>query len=261
MLLERKNAVIYGAGGAIGSAVASAFAREGATVHLAGRHWPVLISVRDDIARSGGRAEASEVDALDEAAVQEHFDRVVARAGRVDISFNAASFAYDQGDPVTEMSVEVFTSAITDVMRSQFLTTRAAGIHMTQQGGGVILAITASPARLPIPLVGNFGVACAAIEGLCRQLAVDLGPQGVRAVCLRSAGSPDAPGVGRVFQYHAEQLGISPEAFEATLAAQTMLKRLPLLAEVANAAAMMASDHASAITGTVVNVTCGQVVD
>jgi len=160
-----------------------------------------------------------------------------------------------------DMSVEAFTAAISDVMRSQFLTTRVAGLHMTQQGGGVILAITASPARLPIPLVGNFGVACAAIEGLCRQIAVDLGPQGVRAVCLRSAGSPDAPGVAWAFQAHAEGLGITTEAFEATLAAQTMLKRLPRLAEVANAAVIMASDRASAITGTVLNVTCGQVVD
>ena len=261
MLLEHKNAVIYGAGGAIGAAVARSFAREGATVHLAGRNWRALIVVRDEITESGGHAEVGEVDALDEAAVQQHFDGMVARVGRVDISFNAISFDYEQGAPVTEMSVEGFTSAIGEVMRSQFLTTRVAGIHMSQQGGGVILAITASPARLAIPLVGNFGVACAAIEGLCRQLAVDLGAAGVRVVCLRSAGSPDAPGVRGSYQYHAERLGISPEAFEATIAARTVLKRLPLLAEVANAAVIMASDHASAFTGAVANITCGEVVD
>jgi 3-oxoacyl-[acyl-carrier protein] reductase len=261
MLLEHKTAVIYGAGGAVGSAVARAFAGEGATVYLAGRHSAKLLAVRDAIAQSGGRAEVGEVDVLDEAAVQQHFGEVIASAGRVDISFNCASFPYDQGTPIIEMTVDEFTSGIAAVMRGQFFTTRAAGAHMAQQGGGVILAITATPARNPIPLVGNFGVACAAIEGLCRQLAVELGPHNVRVICLRSAGSPDAPGVARSFQHLAGQLGITPEEFEATIAARTALKRLPRLAEVANAAVIMASDRASAITGEVTNVTSGEVVD
>jgi 3-oxoacyl-[acyl-carrier protein] reductase len=261
MLLEHKTAVIYGAGGSVGSAVARAFAAEGATVHLAGRHSAALLAVRDEITQAGGRAEAGEVDVLDEAAVARHFDDIVGSAGRVDISFNCASFAYDQGAPVIEMSVDEFTTAIGDVMRGQFLTTRAAGVHMSQHGSGVILAITATPARHPIPLVGNFGVACAAIEGLCRQLAVDIGPRGVRVVCLRSAGSPDARGVAASYRHIADQMGISPKEFEATLAARTALKRLPLLAEVANAAVIMASDRAGAITGAVANVTCGEVVD
>jgi 3-oxoacyl-[acyl-carrier protein] reductase len=261
MLLEHKTAVIYGSGGAVGSAVSRAFAAEGATVHLAGRHLAALTAVCDEIAQAGGHAEAGEVDVLDEAAVQQHFDAMVEKSGRVDISFNCASFGYVLGAPIVEISVDEFTSGITDVMRAQFLTTRAAGIHMKQQGGGVILAITATPARYPIPEVGNFGVACAAIEGLCRQLAVDLGPHGVRAVCLRSAGSPDAPGVARSYEYLAEQLGITPNAFEAGLAARTVLKRLPLLAEVANAAVIMASDRATAISGAVANLTCGEVLD
>jgi 3-oxoacyl-[acyl-carrier protein] reductase len=261
MLLEHKTAVIYGAGGAVGSAVARAFAAEGAMVYLAGRHMVALTPVLDEITKVHGRADAGEVDALDEQAVQQHFAGIVEQSGRVDISFNCASFGYFLGAPIIELSVDEFTSGITDVMRAQFLTTRAAGTHMKQQGGGVILAITATPARHPIPEVGNFGVACAAIEGLCRQIAVDLGPHGVRAVCIRSAGSPDAPGVARSYEYLAEQLGISPKAFEETLAARTALKRLPLLAEVANAAVIMASDRASAISGTVANLTCGEVLD
>jgi 3-oxoacyl-[acyl-carrier protein] reductase len=261
MLLEHKTAVIYGAGGAVGSAVARAFASEGATVHLAGRHSASLLAVRDAIAKEGGRAEVGEVDVREEASVQQHFAGVLASAGDVDISFNCAYFPYDQGDPVIEMTVDAFTFAITDVMRAQFFTTRAAGVHMSERGSGVILAITATPARNPIPLVGNFGVACAAIEALCRQLAVELGPRGVRVVCLRSAGSPDAPGVARSFEHLGAQLGISTKEFEATIAARTALKRLPLLAEVANAAVIMASDRASAITGAVANVTSGEVMD
>ncbi len=101
----------------------------------------------------------------------------------------------------------------------------------------------------------------AAIEGLCRQLAGELGPLGIRVVCLRSAGSPDAPGVQEAFELHGMQTGSSGEAFGADLAQRTLLKRLPKLAEVANAAALMASDWASAMTGTVANVTCGEIVD
>src|SRR5215472_5459524 len=83
------------------------------------------------------------------------------------------------------MQLEEFTRGITDVMQTQFLTMTAAGRQMSRQGSGVILAITATPAgRFVATNSGNFGVACAAIENLCRQLAGELGPRGVRVVCL-----------------------------------------------------------------------------
>lgn len=259
MLLENKCAVIYGAGGAIGGAVADAFAREGARVFLTGRNADNVAAVAERITRSGGSAEVSVVDALDEQAVEAHLRHAVDRAGRIDISFNAIGIGYTLGVPLPELTPEVFSGPIAEVMRTQFITTTAAARHMTAKGSGVILAITAPPGRAAIADSGNFGVACAAIEGLCRQLAVDLGPRGIRVVCLRSAGSPDA--LQEVFAYLAEQQGTTPELFEAGVAATTLLKRLPLLAEVGNAAALMASDHASAMTGTVADVTCGTTVD
>jgi enoyl-[acyl-carrier-protein] reductase (NADH) len=106
---------------------------------------------------------------------------------------------------------------------------------------------------------GGFGVACAALEALCRQLAVELGPQGVRVICLRSAGSPDAAGVREAFKLHAHNAGMSFDDFLAVAASGTMLKHLPLTAEVANVAAFMASDRASALTATVANLTCGMI--
>ncbi len=132
---------------------------------------------------------------------------------------------------------------------------------MVKQQSGVILALTANAARKPYPNVGGFGVAGAAIEGLFRQLAMELGPHGIRVICLRSSGSPDTPGVDEVFRLHAANSGITREAFEADMAKSTMPKRLPRLAEVANAAALMASDQASAITAAVANLTCGELVD
>ena len=97
MILKDKVAVIYGAGGAIGGAVARAFASEGATVFVTGRARTAVDAVAQDIASAGGSAVAAEVDALDEQAVEDHLQSVVDQAGRVDISFNAV------GIPDTEI--------------------------------------------------------------------------------------------------------------------------------------------------------------
>ena len=257
MLLEKKNAVIYGAGGAIGGAIARAFAREGATVFLAGHSRAPIEAVASEISQAGGAAEVALVDALDQLSVEKHLDEVVEKTGRLDISFNAIGIGHIQGMPLVEMALAEFTRPIVGYMQTQFMTSTTAAKHMIRQGSGVILAISATPARLVIPNVGGFGVAGAAIEALCRQLAGELGPRGIRVICLRSAGSPDTPGMDEVYRVHAEQAGMSPEAFEASLAEITLLKRLPRLAEVAGAAVLVASDHASAMTGAVANVTCG----
>ncbi|MBC7827658.1 MAG: SDR family oxidoreductase [Chitinophagaceae bacterium] len=261
MLLKNKNAVIYGGGGAIGGAVARAFAQEGAKVFLAGRTLASLEKVRNDIIGSGGIAEIAQVDAMNEKEIEMHANEVVKTVGSIDISFNAISLADVQGKPLADMTQENFSQPVMNAMQTQFLTATNAARHMMKQGSGVILAITANAARHPYPNVGGFGVACAAIEGLCRQLALELGSQGIRIVCIRSSGSPDAPGVDEVFRQHAKNAGISREEFEEKFAETTLLKRLPKLAEVANAAVLMASDHASAITGAIANVTCGEIVD
>ena len=88
MRLDNKNAIIYGAGGAIGGAVARAFAREGAKVFLAGRTRATLDAVAQEITSAGGSAEVAVLDALDEQAVDEHVQAVIAGAGRLDVSFN-----------------------------------------------------------------------------------------------------------------------------------------------------------------------------
>ncbi|EFH80178.1 SDR family NAD(P)-dependent oxidoreductase [Ktedonobacter racemifer] len=261
MLLKNKNAVIYGAGGAIGGAVARAFAREGAKVFLAGRSLSSLEAVAKDISHAGGVAEVAQVDALDERAVENYLKEVARKAGSIDVSFNVIGLGDTQGAPLVEMEHERFALPIVNAMATHFLTATAAARHMRKNGSGVILALTAQAARSPYPNVGGFGVAGAAIEGFCRQLAAEVGPQGIRVICLRSAGSPDTPGVDEVFHRHAKDAGISREAFEAGIAEKTLLKRLPKLAEVANVAALMASDYASAVTGAVANVTCGEIVD
>src|SRR5215218_10360236 len=139
VLLENKNAVIYGAGGSIGGAVARAFAREGARVFLAGRTLSTLEEVAEQIRSAGGVAETAQVDAFEEQAVDEHADAVAERAGGIDVSFNLISYQDVQGTPLAEMPLEDFERPVTTAVRTQFLTSRAAARHMISQGSGVIL--------------------------------------------------------------------------------------------------------------------------
>jgi 3-oxoacyl-[acyl-carrier protein] reductase len=260
-LLEGKVAVIYGAAGAMGSAVARAFAREGAHVELAGRTLEKVQALGTEISGTGGSAAAAKVDARDPDSIAKHLEAIIAAHGHVDISFNLIGTDGPQGESLVTMSMKDVVGPVEGAVQTHFLTATAAARHMAKQHNGVILALTAQVARKPYTGSGGFGVACAAIEGLCRQLAVDLGGDGIRVVALRSAGSPDAPGVYAAIGEHAKLAGVSRDAFEARIAEKTMLKRMPKMAEVANAAVLMASDCASAITAAVTNLTCGEIAD
>lgn len=194
MLLQDKIALVYGAGGAIGGAAARAFAREGAHVVLAGRTEDSLRQTHDAIAEAGGRATVSPVDALDADAVAAQVAEIASTLGPVGVMVNAVGFGDTQGQLLSEMPWERFDGPLRTAMRAWFVTGGELSRHMAAHGGGTIVGITANAGRVPIGMVGGFGVICAAVEHYLRQLAVEMGPAGVRAVCVRSAGSPDAPG-------------------------------------------------------------------
>ncbi|MBK8824858.1 MAG: SDR family oxidoreductase [Anaerolineales bacterium] len=261
MILKNKNAIIYGAGGAVGRTMAHAFARENTKVFLAGHTLAKLKTVAEEIADLGGSAEAAEVDALDQESVEKHAAEVVKKAGSLDVSFNLISLGDEQGTLLVDMTLDEFLIAPTTALRTQFLTMTAAARHMTKQKSGVMLALTANVARMPSSYSGGFGVACATIEAMCRQVAVEVGADGVRVICLRSAGSPDAPGVHEALSIHAKNSDMTFDEFHAYAARGSMLKRMPWMAEIANVAAFMASDGASAMTASVANLTCGALVD
>jgi 3-oxoacyl-[acyl-carrier protein] reductase len=260
MLLANKNAVIYGTGG-VGGAIARAFAREGARVFLASRTLANVEALAREITDSRGMSEAAQVDALDEQSVEDHISNVTEKAGNIDILFNAIGMQDVQGKPLHEMSLEDFTRPIMIAARTQFLTARAVARGMIRQGSGVIMTITGGPARRAFPNVGGFDVACAAIEGLWRTFAAELGPYGIRLVVIGSAGSPDTPDVQATLKLHARATGKSFEEVLADSGHDTLLGRLPRVAEVANVATLMASDYASAMTGVIANVTGGYIVD
>lgn len=263
MLLQNKNAVIYGAGGAIGGAVARAFAREGARVFLTGRLLAPVESVVREILADGGIAEAAQVNALDEQAIDRHLQSVVDRASRIDISFNAIGMppAKILGIPLLELDLEQFSAPITTYTRSYFLTARLAARRMVPNKSGVIMTVSALPARMGTRLNGGYGSSTAAKEALTRDFSAELAPHGIRVVGLRPHGMPETSTMKEVFDLKGSRQGLTWEQFEGYLAGTTHPRRTMRLEELAAMAAFMASDRASGMTGTTVNLTMGSLDD
>jgi 3-oxoacyl-[acyl-carrier protein] reductase len=243
VLLGGRTAIVYGAGGSIGAAVAQAFSREGAHVYLTGRHDQPLATVAERIRAHGGHCETTTLDALDEHAVDRHADAVAERAGRIDVSLNVISFGEVFGTPLAQMTLAEYERPILTASRSTFLTARAAARHMSRARSGVILTFGGYGRPLTDFFLGGFQVALSAVDALRRQLAAELGAHGVRVLTIQSVGIPETHGS------------------DADETPPRLLRRAPTLADVANAAVFAASDRAAAITATAINITSGAEVD
>jgi len=264
MLLTNRNAIIYGGGGALGAAVAGALAHEGARVFLAGRSRAKLEAAAQRIAAAGGTVDVAELDALDEAAVRRHADHVAERAGSIDIALNAIGVAHVQGVPLAGLSLADYLHPVEVYTRGNFITAKAVAAHMVRRRAGVILSLSTPVSRMVGPGFLGHSVACAGVEALSRHLAGELGADGVRTVCIRSHAIPEAVAAGshsaEVFGTLARQAGISIDQMLADAASGTVLKRLPTLADIAYTAVYLASDHAAAVSGVVVNLS-GMILD
>jgi NAD(P)-dependent dehydrogenase (short-subunit alcohol dehydrogenase family) len=259
MMLNDKVAVIYGAGGAIGGAVARAFARDGVKLFLTGRASAPVQAVAAEIASAGGQAEAAEVDALDEKAIDEHLRTVTDKVGRVDISFNAIGLPDGElvGIPLVEMDVEAFSRPIASYTRSYFLTARLAARRLVAKKSGVIMTISALPARMGSPMVGGYTPALAAKEALTRSLSLELAPHGVRVINLRPHAIPETSSIRKIFNLKAAKL-MTWDQWQEAQAARTHTRRLT---ELAQAAVFAACDRASGLTGTTLNLSMGVLDD
>ena len=240
MLLKNRTTIVHGGSGDIGSAVAQAYAREGAEVHLTGRTRDPLEEVAQRIGDGGGVAHVDVLDAVDRDAVEQHAAAVAERSGGIDVCFNATFNDDVQGTPLVDMPVGDVMQPVAKAVTSTFTVATAAARHMVERGTGVILAMGGG--REAIPNLGGSHVAWAALAGLCRTLAAELGPQGVRVAWLLSPGSPK-PG--------------EPDQDADNL----LLPRRPSYDDVANAAVFAASDWAATVTATEINLTGGAVVD
>lgn len=245
MLLEAKTAIIYDAAGAIGSEVARAYAREGALVHLVGRSHDTLGKIADEIRSGGGTAHTSSLDVLERDAVQRHADAVAAE-GAIDVCFNAISGDDLQGTSLVDMRLDDVLRPVTKALTAQFNIATAAGRHMMRQGSGAILAMAGG--REAIPRLGGSHVAWAALAGLCRQLAAEFGPHGVRVSWLLSPGSPD--------HEQRDEASVGEES-PAPGTQGLLVRHQPTYGEVANVATFAASDWARTMTATEINFTGG----
>ena len=246
MLLQNKNAVIYGASGGIGGAMARAFAADGARVFLTGRTREKLDALAAEI---GDAAEVATFDATDKQAVDEHADAVAAQGG-LHVSVNVIAHPTKHGTPMAEMDVDEFLQPVEQAVRSSFLTTAAAARHMKKQGDGVILFFGGHGDPVRDYYLGGTQVAFEALESMRRQLSAELGKDGIRAVTLRSGGVPDS-----VPEFDGR------DAIVEGIVGETMLGRAATYEDVGNAAVFAASDKGRMMTAATVNVSCGALVD
>ncbi|MFJ4164177.1 SDR family NAD(P)-dependent oxidoreductase [Microbacterium sp. NPDC089698] len=264
MLLENKVAVIHGGGGSIGAAAARVFAREGARLFLAGRSLPRLEAAASAARAAGGEVSIAVVDAMDQAAVDRHVDDVVADAGRIDVALNAVGFDHVQGLSIGETSLDDYLHPVVGYLQTNFVTAKAVSRHMIAQRGGVILTVSTPGARLTgRGLIGN-AAQSAGLEGFSRALAGELGPDGVRVVCVRPHAIADAMETSytrEMFGRIAAAGGIAMGDWIDGLAGTTLLGRLPVLDEVAEYLAFAASDRAASMTGAIANLSAGALVD
>jgi len=262
--LKDRCAVIHGGSGALGGAVARAFAREGAHVFITGRRRDKLDAVVRDITKAGGRAQAALVDALDEAAMLRHATEVAEEAGGIDLAFNAVGVFHVQGRPLAELSLEDYFVPVHAYTRSNFLTAKAVAPHMAARGG-VILSVSTPASRLPGPGYLGHAVACAGVEGLTRHMAGELAAFRIRTACIRSHAIPEAVAAGshsgEVFRPAAERMGLTVEQMLAERPEGLLVERLPSLDQFAGTAVFLASPLAGAMTGAIVNLSGGVILD
>jgi 3-oxoacyl-[acyl-carrier protein] reductase len=262
--LQGKYAVVFGAGGSVGAAVAKEFAAEGAEVFLAGRTKSNVEAVTKQITGDGGRAHTQVINALEDAAVNEYIDGIVKQTGRIDIAFNAVgplASEYGNGTNAVDLPIEEFMVPLTTVVKSHFITARAAARHMLKQRSGVIIFLTGSPARGHVEGATAIGSAFGAIESLTENMAVELGPAGVRVVCLRTTVNIDSRSIQQTMDILAGKMKVTKDQMIARMASLNFLKVPANTSDTAKAAVFLASDSARMMTGTVLNSTAGAALD
>jgi len=263
-ILYGKHAVVFGASGSIGVAVAKEFAAQGAEVFLAGRTKSKVEKISSQIVSAGGKANAAAVDTLDESAVNQYFDGIVRHAGNIDVVIDLTgplAREYGNGKYAVDLPVKEFMLPLETMVRSRFITSRAASRHMVKQRSGVIILVTGSPARAHVPGATAIGAAFAAMENMTANLALEVSSSGVRVVCVRTTANVDSRSIQDTAEMAAGQLHITKEQVLKKYDQGNFLRAVATVQDTANAAVLVASDRARMLTGTVVNASAGAALD
>jgi NAD(P)-dependent dehydrogenase (short-subunit alcohol dehydrogenase family) len=243
--LASKTALVTGATGNIGRAIAVAFAREGAHVVLSGRSAQRGGEVVDEIRRAGGRAEfvAADLDGSPSASNELAAEATRILAGRVDVLVNNAGiFPTSPSSAATDE--ETFDRIYAVNVKAPFFLTAAIAPAMAERGSGAMINLASWIARIGIPVSAVYSSTKGALETLTRAWAAEYGPAGVRV----NAISP----------------GVILSSTSRSTAAEALMRGTPANAAgtpeaIANAAVYLASDESTFVHGTVIDVDGGRV--
>ena len=193
-----------------------------------------------------------------------YLDGIVKKADKIDIVLDVTgplAKEYGNSTLAVELPIEEFLVPLETIVKSRFITARAAARHMIRQNSGVIIFITGSPARGHVPGATAIGAAFGALENLTENLALELGPFGVRVVCLRTLANIDSRSIQDTMDILAGKLNITQDQAMEQIAHSNVLKVSATVQDTANAAVLIASDRGRLLTATVVNATAGAALD
>jgi NAD(P)-dependent dehydrogenase (short-subunit alcohol dehydrogenase family) len=242
MRLTGKVALITGAGGGLGTAIAKRFAEEGARLLCTDRDHARATATAAAVSKAGATAYASAADVADPGQCEAQVAEAVRRFGRVDILVNNAGIALHK--LALDTSLEDWNNVLRINLTGSFLTAQAAARQMLKQGGGRIIQIGSISGQR-----GNmggiaYGASKAAVMHICKVLAVELSGRGVMVNAI--APGPIETGISR----------------HGPTRRQGYLDRIPTrsygtVEAVASAAVYLAGDDCEWVTGHILNVDGG----
>jgi NAD(P)-dependent dehydrogenase (short-subunit alcohol dehydrogenase family) len=250
--LTGKVAIVTGGSRGIGKAIGLELAREGAEVVLVARGRQALDEASADIAGQVGRAiKAIACDTGDDSSVKAMVAGVMAIHGRVDILVNCAAQPAGQAKPpaLSEITTEALWADVNVKVMGYIRTAREAAGPMAAQGGGRIINISGLAARSTGSIIGS--IRNISVAALTKNLADELGPKGVTAVCVHP-GLTQTEKTPEVVARRAASQGVPAEEVEKQLAALNLVGKLISAEEIAHVVAFLASPKSIAINGDVI---------
>jgi NAD(P)-dependent dehydrogenase (short-subunit alcohol dehydrogenase family) len=244
--LKDKTVVITGGTAGIGLAAARAFAKEGAKLAVCGRSEDKVAAITKEFAESGCPLFATTADVSEEDQLGKFAKQVKEKFGKIDVWINNA--AISPKIRLIDMTSAEWDEVFRVNLRAVFLGAQLAARMMRESGGGVILNAASYAAIMPNPTSGAYAAAKAGVASLTKSLAGELAPFGIRVVAY-IPGIIATPGTE-----------VRIGKFGSQLLSQISLNRYGTIEEMADVIVFLASERASYITGTSVEVTGGKYI-
>lgn len=255
MRLKDKVAIVTGGGIGIGEAISYAFASEGAALVIAARTLSRLENVAEDIKSRGGMVKVVQTDVSNEKQVQHMVAETLKEYGQIDILVNNSGITGPTAN-VVDMKLDEWNEVLAINITGAMLCAREVLKTMMVRKTGNIINIGSEGGRSGYPMRSPYCVSKMGIIGLTETLAIEVGEYNIRVNCISPAAVRGERITNRL-NARAKAMNISYDEAMTRLTSNYSLKRITETSEVAAAAAFLASDEASAITGHTLVVNCG----